>query len=44
MIQLICGILKSGTNESIYKIEIESQRKIENKLMITKPGKSGDWD
>ena len=25
MILLICGILKSGTNELIYKTEIESQ-------------------
>ena len=25
MILLICGILKNGTNESIYKTEIESQ-------------------
>ena len=25
MISLICGILKNGTNELIYKTEIESQ-------------------
>ena len=25
MISLICGILKNGTNEFIYKTEIESQ-------------------
>ena len=25
MILLICGILKNGTNEPIYKTEIESQ-------------------
>ena len=26
IISLICGILKNGTNELIYKTEIESQR------------------
>ena len=26
MISLICGIQKNGTNEPIYKTEIESQR------------------
>ena len=25
MISLVCGILKNGTNELIYKTEIESQ-------------------
>ena len=42
MILLICGIQKNGTNEPIYKTEIESQilqkicRKfVENKFMVT---------
>ena len=35
----LCGILKNGTNEPIYKTEIESRVQRENKLMITKPGK-----
>ena len=39
MIQLICGVLKNGTNEPIHKTEIEPQMQIENKLMISKPGK-----
>ena len=34
MISLICGILKSDTNELIYKTETDSQT--ENKLMVTK--------
>ena len=32
MILLICGILKTGTNELIYKTEIN----VENKLTVTK--------
>ena len=39
-------VQKNGTNEAIYKTEIESQ--IENKLMVTKGkgggDKLGDWD
>ena len=27
MISLICGILKNGTNELIYKTEIEAQER-----------------
>ena len=34
MISLICGILKSDTNELIYKTETDSQT--ENKLMVAK--------
>ena len=35
MILLICGILKTGTNELIYKTEIELTD-VENKLMVTR--------
>ena len=39
-ILLICGIKKRGTNEFIYKTEVE------NKLMVTRGwgDKLGDWD
>ena len=48
MISLICGIQKNGTNELIYKTEIESQMQ---KTNLWLPGgkvkgrdKLGDWD
>ena len=49
MILLICGIQKNGTNELIYKTEIESQMQKTNLwLPGGKPGmgrdKLGDWD
>ena len=34
MISLVCGILKNGTNELIYKIEADSD--FRNKLRVTK--------
>ena len=51
MIQLICGTKKNGTNELIYKTEIESQMQKTNLwLPKGKVGggggreKLGDWD
>ena len=41
MTSLTCEILKSDTNELIYKSELDLQT-IENKLVVTK-GKGG-WD
>ena len=44
MISLLCRILKNGTNELIYKTEIESQmRNRENKLMVTIGGRI-NWE
>ena len=45
MISLICGILKNGTNELIYKTAIDS----ENKLIVFKGERwerdeLGGWD
>ena len=44
MISLICGILKNGTNEPIYKTEIVID--VENKLMATKGerGRGINWE
>ena len=42
MISLICGIQKHGTNELIYKAEIETE--VENKFTDTKVGGKGGWD
>ena len=38
-ISLICGNLKNGTNELIYKTETDSD--IDNKLMVTKGEREG---
>ena len=41
---LICGILKKGTSELIYKTEIVTD--VENKLMVTggKRGRGINWE
>ena len=48
MISLICGILKNGTNEFIYKTEIESQMQKTNLWLPRVKGSGGnkleDWD
>ena len=47
MILLICGILKIGKNELIYKTEIESQMQKTNLWLPRGKGekdKLGDWD
>ena len=43
MRSLICGILKNGTNELIYKTETVTD--VENKLMVTKRERwwGGGW-
>ena len=38
----ICGIYKNGTDELIYKAEIDTD--IKNKCMDTKEGRGMGWD
>ena len=45
MILLICGILKNGTNEPIYKTEIESQMQKTNLWLPGVKGRRGiNWE
>ena len=47
MISLICGILKNGTKELIYKTEVELQMQKKNLWLPGGKGgrdKLGDWD
>ena len=41
MTMVICGIFKNGTNEPIYKAEIEAQMQKIN--IITEGGKKEGW-
>ena len=41
MISLTCGIQKYNTNESMYKIEIDSQTYYRNEFMVTKGERDG---
>ena len=42
ILMYICGIYKNGTDELIYKAEIDTD--IKNKCMDTKEGRGMGWD
>ena len=44
MILLICGILKNGRNEPIYKTETESQMQKTDMVIKGERNKLGDWN